>query len=652
MAHWWSTDDITVDWLAQVVGVVDGFSVEPFVVSTTSVTVRVHLSSRDPSCPATVIVKSARPDHTGSDEPFRRDHLFYSRPPALALRTVAPCLHAHFDPARREFWLVLVDAGPVRHGNELVGLTRGKAHLTVAALADVHATFGRRAADVEWIPATEPIDHRRLGELYVRFVENFGERIDLRDLTVANRIVASIDAIVAHREQTSAPRGVVHGDFRLGNILLGRSGSDRPITITGWQGISWGLAATDLAYFLGTMDRSMRLDYGDTLITVYQESLGDAASGSLESLRRDVRDNAFICLLNVLVSWSATDPAPGSDELWLTLFGRACAFLTDLDGSRPVGAARSVMTYVDPTDESAHPPKPGGEWNETWYLDVADPAAGIGAFLRFGVGPENPDGWFALAVSGPHIPTVTVTESGFDLGRMQSVRTQTMSATHVPVIPLAHVHVTVDAVGAAYDDPAGVGRGVGGRPVGVRLDLHWYTSGDPYQYDLTRVYEIPCMVTGSITLAGDGLPTEPIPIDAPGQRDHAWDGQNWWHIQWFWLSAHFEDGTRVHGVDIRLPSLPSISMGYAQQPAAPLLALDKCRLVDADTDPDQVRAMTFALEPGSMTMTFRAVAQAPQRTQSVRGSVSVMPRAWGEFTRSDGRRGVGWVEWNTGSPNL
>ena len=56
--------------------------------------------------------------------------------------------------------------------------------------------------------------------------------------------------------------------------------------------------------------------------------------------------------------------------------------------------------------------------------------------------------------------------------------------------------------GQAYDDPAALLRGEPGRPVELTMDLIWTTAGTPYQYRITPRYEIPCTVSGTVTVDG------------------------------------------------------------------------------------------------------------------------------------------------------
>ena len=51
-------------------------------------------------------------------------------------------------------------------------------------------------------------------------------------------------------------------------------------------------------------------------------------------------------------------------------------------------------------------------------------------------------------------------------------------------------------------------------------------------------------------------------------------------------------------------------------------------------------------QPGPVDTTIRVVGNAPVRLVAPDGRVSLFPRAWVEVETTDGRRGVGWAEWN------
>jgi hypothetical protein len=219
-------------------------------------------------------------------------------------------------------------------------------------------------------------------------------------------------------------------------------------------------------------------------------------------------------------------------------------------------------------------------------------------------------------------------------------------AGHECQSPLERFHVLLDATGEAYDDHAAPLRGEPGRPQPVSLDLVWRTDGEPYAYRVTTRYEIPCLVSGTVRMAGEELELR----DAPGQRDHSWGPRDWWSMDWVWSALHLDDGTHVHGVDLRIPGAPEIGIGYTQRSGEPLIELQQVAARETFSDNDLPASTTIAFNPGDLVATIDIRGHAPVLLTSPDGRTSHFPRAWATVTTADGRTGVGWVEWNRNNP--
>ena len=81
---------------------------------------------------------------------------------------------------------------------------------------------------------------------------------------MCERLVASFDGYLASEAAPQRLHGLVHGDYRLDNMLFGEPGADRPLTVVDWQTVTWGPAMTDVAYFLGcALPDELRRDHYD-----------------------------------------------------------------------------------------------------------------------------------------------------------------------------------------------------------------------------------------------------------------------------------------------------------------------------------------------------------------------------------------------------
>jgi hypothetical protein len=221
------------------------------------------------------------------------------------------------------------------------------------------------------------------------------------------------------------------------------------------------------------------------------------------------------------------------------------------------------------------------------------------------------------------------------------LRTDLFAAAQSAEEPLQRYAVGLTGTGSAHDDPAGLLRGDPGRPVEVAIDLVWETDGTPYQYRITPRYEIPCRVTGTITVGG-----EQIPISAAGQRDHSWGVRDWWTMEWVWFAAHLDDGTRLHGVDLRIPGAPRLSIGYEQHRDSGIRELETVAADEALGAGGLLEHARIRIEPGGYDLELQALGHAPLLLADDDGRQAQFPRSWCRVRASDGRAGTAWIERN------
>jgi hypothetical protein len=291
-------------------------------------------------------------------------------------------------------------------------------------------------------------------------------------------------------------------------------------------------------------------------------------------------------------------------------------------------------------DEYGHARGDEPLWNESWYFDWVDAAQGIGGWIRLGLIPNEGRCWVQALLCGPDLPTIAVSDFDAPLPADPTrVVTDDLEFTQAATVPLQSCTVTVRGRGQAFDDPAALLRGESGRPVEVVMDLVWTTHGTPYRYRITPRYEIPCTVTGSATADGRSYTFDAV----PGQRDHSWGARDWWGMEWVWSALHLDDGTHLHGVDLRIPGFGPLGVGYAQRDGA-VTELDTVAAREVFGDNDL--PVSTELELADLVLDAEVVGHAPVRLVAIDGRVSHFPRAWATVTMRDGRRGVGWLEWN------
>ena len=174
------------------------------------------------------------------------------------------------------------------------------------------------------------------------------------------------------------------------------------------------------------------------------------------------------------------------------------------------------------------------------------------------------------------------------------------------------------------------------------MDLTWTTVGTPYAYRITTRYEIPCTITGTVTIDGRtyqirGGPRAARPLPRRARLVEHGLG----------LECAAPRG-RDASARCRYPHPRDgpVSVGYLQRAGEPVT---ETTAVTADaTFADNGLPLTTSIvyEPGPVETTVDIRGHAPVRLVGPEGQISQFPRAWVTVETADGRSGVGWVEWN------
>ncbi len=296
---------------------------------------------------------------------------------------------------------------------------------------------------------------------------------------------------------------------------------------------------------------------------------------------------------------------------------------------------------VDPADERRHDPDAARLWNESHYLDFVAADGRLAGYARIGRYPNLGVTWWTATVVGPgRRPVFSVS---YDLPLVDGTGLQVAGAGHdvdgVVEAPLDRLRLAGTVPAVCHADAADVYRDAPGEPTALAFDLVWTTDGRPYHYDVTSRYEVPCLVSGTVTV-GD----ETLAVTGQGQRDHSWGERDWWAFGWCWMAGRLEDGTRVHVADIRIPGSP-VAFGYVQHagrvdPVERLVVTEELGVEGMPT------AARVEADPGGLILDVTPRAYGPLVLRADDGRVSRFPRAQVDLVAADGRTGSGWIEWN------
>lgn len=174
-----------------------------------------------------------------------------------------PELYAfEWDVSNHDFVLLMEDVRPARAGDQLEGCDIASAELAIDQAVGLHApTWGRppTGSQFDWLGVGRDDDQMAMRAqlfeiLTPGFVERFTPRLSPDDIALAAPLTGAFTewfASVRSWADRHQAWCVVHGDFRLDNLLFGVPPQSPALTVVDWQTVSVGIGPNDIAYFCG-----------------------------------------------------------------------------------------------------------------------------------------------------------------------------------------------------------------------------------------------------------------------------------------------------------------------------------------------------------------------------------------------------------------
>lgn len=231
-----------------------------------------------------------------------------------------------------DFVLLLEDLAPREQGDQIEGCTVDQAVLAAQNLAGLH---GPLWSDPWLTERLQPFDERQGADLdsvfptmIDMFLGRFGDRLTSEAAGVYEEIRDDLGRWFAGRME---PFGLVHGDYRLDNLLFAPDGSD--VAAVDWQTVSLGLPTRDLAYLCGTglaVDDRRAAD--DDIVAAYHGGLvAHGVTGyDLATCRSDYAYGMLQCpMVNVFGS-AVAEVTDRGDAMFVAMAERSSAAIRDL----------------------------------------------------------------------------------------------------------------------------------------------------------------------------------------------------------------------------------------------------------------------------------------------------------------------------------
>jgi hypothetical protein len=231
-----------------------------------------------------------------------------------------------------DFVLLLEDLAPREQGDQIAGCTVDEAILAARNLAGLH---GPLWTDPWLTEHLRPFDERQGADLdsvfptmIDMFLDRFGAWLTPQTRSVYEEIRDDLGRWFAGRME---PFGLVHGDYRLDNLLFAPDGSD--VAAVDWQTVSLGLPLRDLAYLCGTgLTVADRRAADDDIVTEYHAALlAHGVEGyDLEACRSDYAYGMLQCPMVTVFGSAVAEVTNRGDEMFVAMAERSSAAIRDL----------------------------------------------------------------------------------------------------------------------------------------------------------------------------------------------------------------------------------------------------------------------------------------------------------------------------------
>lgn len=344
-------DALTPDWLTAALtagGLLDGVAVtaveaRPLGTGQMCDSLRLEVAYDGPTAaPTGFVAKLPAADPTSratalSLRSYEKEVRFYQHLAQTLPMATPEVLYADIDPATASFVLLMEDLAPAEQGDQLAGTTVAVARSAVAELVRLHAPrWGDPTlSELEWLHGDLEANRMFLGMLLPGVWAGFTERYaDVLAPQVHEAGDALFAALPSYLSGGDAPLTVIHGDYRLDNLLIGADDSIRGVV--DWQTCAVGPALNDVAYFIGAgLLEDDRRAVEEDLVRAYHRDLCAAGVEGYgwDACWEDYRRGTFAGLVMAVAASMLVERTDRGDQMFMAMASRHSRHALDLDAT-------------------------------------------------------------------------------------------------------------------------------------------------------------------------------------------------------------------------------------------------------------------------------------------------------------------------------
>ncbi len=265
---------------------------------------------------------------------YRKEVEFY-RQAAPSLDVRVPTVHfAEVSEDGAGFVLLFEYLGPARQGDQIAGCEIADARRAIEQAAAVHAPSWNRAdlLEAEWIQPPADLGER-INSIYPQaqalFRERYAGLLEPELMQICDELA---DNATAWFGRSEAPQCIVHGDFRLDNMLFGIRAGAEPIAILDWQTVTVGKAMTDIGYFLGCGIGNLSQKHEAELLDLYLSEMSRrGVTLANDDIWHDYRLGILHGVSTAVFSAAFVERTERGDANFLSMARGACALAAKHD---------------------------------------------------------------------------------------------------------------------------------------------------------------------------------------------------------------------------------------------------------------------------------------------------------------------------------
>mgnify|MGYP001819582439 CR=1 FL=1 len=336
--------DVTAHWLTDVLRsaghdvVVASVTSEPVGTGQMAHNERYTIAYDGPveGAPATVVIKFPSPSEesraAGAAGGYRTEIGFYTDLVHRLGIEVPQCLFATVADDGATFTLVLEDLAPARQGDQIAGADDDQVIAAVRNLAGLHAPLWNDESvhDLDWLMVAGGAAIGYVELVTPMFVDRYADRMSADARGVVEAFAAGVGNWI---EREPSARTLVHGDYRLDNLMFATAEGGRPVAAVDWQTLGIGAGGRDVAYLLGTSSEpDDRRRHEAEALDAYRSEMGRrgvdlTADEVLQQYRHGTFQGPFITMLGSI----AVGQTDRGDEMFMAMLERSVAQILDHD---------------------------------------------------------------------------------------------------------------------------------------------------------------------------------------------------------------------------------------------------------------------------------------------------------------------------------